>query len=461
MEIIESQKKKPLLLYLGFIYRKDTDTVDGGRTWRCTVTGCRGRIKTLSVGNEIIHKSEHNHAPSPPKVECSKVIAAIRVRAATGVEKPRQIIQQSTNGMTLEAASQLPSYEAERKIIQRERKRKQQPYPNPQNVMEIDIPEVLRKSTRGEDFLLWDSGKEDEKRMIIFGTMENLHLLGRHAHWFVDGTFAIAPLIFYQVFTVHSLINNKAVPLVYVLLCDKTEETYRRVFDKIKEITHSVKPLSIMSDFEKACQNAIRSSYPESQLVGCLFHLGQCMWRKVQDLNLTDSYRDDENFRMHVKMLLALSFVPVADVINAFEQLTDECPDEFQPLVDYWEDNYIGRKRRTHRANPRFSLTIWNVYDRVVNDLPRTNNSVEAWHRCFQQTLDCQHPSVFKLIEQFRKEQDHVEIQLERFHGGERRPEASKSKYVQLNKRIKNIADSYRNLPLIDYLRTIAHNLTI
>ena len=117
MEIIQSQKGKPQLLYLGFSYRKDRDSLDGRTTWRCTVVSCRGRVKTSSGENEAQHISEHNHAPDPAKVESLKVIASIRDRAATGMEKPRQIIQQSTSGMTLEAASQQPSYAAERKII--------------------------------------------------------------------------------------------------------------------------------------------------------------------------------------------------------------------------------------------------------------------------------------------------------------------------------------------------------
>ena len=107
----------------------------------------------------------------------------------------------------------------------------------------------------------------------------------------------------------------------------------------------SVNLLSIMNDFAKACQNAIEASFPDAELVGCLFHLRQCLWKKVQDLQLPEKYLDDENFRMNVKMLLALSFVHVDDVINAFDQLIDECPDELQPLVNYWEDNYIARRR--------------------------------------------------------------------------------------------------------------------
>ena len=55
---------------------------------------------------------------------------------------------------------------------------------------------------------------------------------------------------------------------------------------------------------------------------------------------------------------------------------------------------------------------MWNVHQRVIEDLPRTNNSVEGWHRGSQQSVDCYHPSVFKLVMYFCKEQDKVEIEI-------------------------------------------------
>jgi len=30
------------------------------------------------------------------------------------------------------------------------------------------------------------------------------------------------------------------------------------------------------------------------------------------------------------------------------------------------------------------NVQLWNVRDRVIEELPRTNNSVEAWHSSFQ-----------------------------------------------------------------------------
>src|SRR6218665_1314816 len=140
--------------------------------------------------------------------------------------------------------------------------------------------------------------------MMMFGTMENINRLQRNEHWFVAGTFRVAPAIFYQVFTLHALIDNKAVPLVYCLIQDKTKATYIRVFEKLKELLPTLNPASILSDYEKATQNAIRHMFPNARLVGCLFHLGQCLWRKVQELGLSQLYRANEDFRMAVKIFI-------------------------------------------------------------------------------------------------------------------------------------------------------------
>ena len=42
----------------------------------------------------------------------------------------------------------------------------------------------------------------------------------------------------------------------------------------------------------------------------------------MQELHLAD-YRDDENDLVHVKKILALSFVPSVDNTNAFEMLVE------------------------------------------------------------------------------------------------------------------------------------------
>ena len=125
-----------------------------------------------------------------------------------------------------------------------------------------------------------------------------------------------------------------------------------------------------------------------------------CVYRKVEELGLSELYLQEEEVRVRCKMLVALAFVLVEDVVAAFESLVEDIPDELIPLIDYFEDTWIGRLgRRDQQRNPLFSIRLWSIYDRVVQGLPRTNNSVEAWHLAFQQTVGLYHPTTYKLVE--------------------------------------------------------------
>lgn len=459
MEESTTQKGKRMLFYEGYRFKFAKRNVDDSVSWRCLQSHCCGRIKIMDDFITVI--TEHNHTPEPGKIEALKAAIEMRERAEQDFCKPRQIIQNSTAGIALEAAVHLPSYSASQRNIERKRKITREPLQNPGTVRDIVIPQALQTTLRGMPFMLWDSGAVDPNRILMFGSKENLDSLKTHQHWFIDGTFKVAPKLFFQVFTIHSLVEHKALPMVYALMTDKTEASYNRLFDGLKNLQPALNPKSIMSDFEKASQNAVGQAFPAAEIVGCLFHLGQNLWRKVQQLNLANAYKNDENFRTHVKMLLALSFVPPADVAAVFDELVQQCPPEMADLIDYWEDNYIGRMRLNTRVNPRFPIPLWNVHARVTNGLPRTNNSVEGWHHAFQQCVDCHHPSIIKLVEHFRKEQDHVEIQMERFKGGVRQPTASKSKYVQLSRRLEAIIPAYGLIMNVEYLRRISHNLSM
>ena len=87
-------------------------------------------------------------------------------------------------------------------------------------------------------------------------------------------------------------------------------------------------------------------------------------------------------------MLIALAFIPPVDIVRAFEELEEYVDPTLELVLEYLEDNYIGRRQRQGRKNPRFPITLWNVYNRTLNNEPRTNNSAEAGHRCFQAELN-------------------------------------------------------------------------
>ena len=64
-------------------------------------------------------------------------------------------------------------------------------------------------------------------------------------------------------------------------------------------------------------------------------------------------------------MIGALSFVPIADTVYAFTELSNHVGDQEQVILDYFETYYVGELRRGRRLNPRYPHTFWNVNTRV------------------------------------------------------------------------------------------------
>ncbi len=155
----------------------------------------------------------------------------------------------------------------------------------PNTLAEINIPPNLCSTNRGDNFLrrqflLWESGNDGENCMFIFGTMQNLELLEKYKQWFTDGTFKVAPELFFQVFTLHASINSRATPLLYILMPSKTEEDYTRIFCAIVNLPPALvqRQLSITADYEIASYNAATGIFLNAKIAGCFFHFGQYLW---------------------------------------------------------------------------------------------------------------------------------------------------------------------------------------
>ena len=126
-------------------------------------------------------------------------------------------------------------------------------------------------------------------------------------------------------------------------------ETYVELLTRIHLLANQVVPESIMTDFEQSMIGAIG---------GCLFHLSKSIYRKVQEFGLSHQYLNDAVFRTNVKMISALSFVPIADTIRAFDASRNHAGVEEQAVLDYFETNYIGKLRRGRRFKPSYPHTL-------------------------------------------------------------------------------------------------------
>ena len=91
---------------------------------------------------------------------------------------------------------------------------------------------------------------------------------------------------------------------------------------------------------------ALDQVYPIVLQKGCLFHLSKNIYKRVQDEGMSYLYINDEEFRTNIRMVSLLSFVPIADTIQAFDVLISHLGNQEQVISNYFEISYIGELQR-------------------------------------------------------------------------------------------------------------------
>ncbi|KAB0799136.1 hypothetical protein PPYR_07016 [Photinus pyralis] len=464
---ILSQRSQAKFCSEGFVYVFDRMSSDGNvKFWRCQERGrCKARLHSGEDGVVLKTINQHSHEASAAKVEVQKIITRIKRRAADTIEPTIQVMNECTLDASQAAQGALPRSQALKKTVRRKRLEIRAAPPNPTNLEQLVIPEVYSayevRPGFFENFLLADSGP-GLNRILIFGRRQNLDVLHHSREWFADGTFKIAPLLFSQIYTVLATAHQGVHPIFYALLPNKQEVTYRRMFELVIELQPELNPESIACDFENAAISAMKHCFPRAEIRGCFFHLVQNMHKKLSHLGLMQRYRIEADFALAAKMVTALPFVPHQHLDEAIDMLGNELPPELQPLLEWFEDTYVGRLNR--RGNGRrpgmFPPQMWNMYERVLHDQNRTNNHAEAAHRRLQVELGVEHPTLWKLIESLRKVQKGRDLYYEQLVAGHA-PPLKLRKYRDADSRILRIVRNYNTYNNIEFLRAIAHNYGI
>lgn len=179
-----------------------------------------------------------------------------------------------------------------------------------------------------------------------------------------DGTFKICPQPFEGVYTIHADLNssenNTAImPLIYVLLSDRTKETYFKMFRIIKSQIPEWEPTLFITDFEEAVIQAFKKLFPNAEHQGCYYHCTNTLWRKAKSFKLTRKRKNRV-----VGLCCVLPLLPKDCIMDGFHYIVSQI-DDIEDKSDL--EKFIQFKRQDS----------WNVFGRRH----RTTNYTEGWHR--------------------------------------------------------------------------------
>lgn len=465
MDFIKSEKGKNKLKlddYLLF-HDRTTPMVDGTikTYWRCVrYKDLKCPFRAHTVGGKVVSRfAEHNHPVNSALMEKAEEQEKLRESALSG-NSPHVVVSTLLANCSSQAAVVLPTKSSMKRNVQRVqevRDANNRVIRLPNTREEILIPEKFSKTIKGDEFILYDSGASNN-RMIVFGTRENLRKLAHHRDWYMDGTFSSSPALFAQLFTIHFLENRSAFPMVFALMPDRKQPTYERLFSELSTIEPTIDPQSVMVDFEMASINAFESSYPDSVVHGCNFHFNQCLLRKIKQFGYWKDYNDVQlEFQKLIKMLAALAFVPEHKVMDGFELISAKFDAKYEDFLTSFEKEWIGTKDRRKQVKPgRYPIKLWNVFGADI----RTNNSVEGWHRSFNELMVRNNPSIWRFLNVVQIEQGKNENLIEKFQSGESPPKRL-DKYEKLDKRIQAVMAKFDDTDFQDYIKSISYLISV
>ena len=106
----------------------------------------------------------------------------------------------------------------------------------------------------------------------------------------------------------------------------KHKEAYIRLFQQVKSWLSDFSATwdfeSYLSDYESGAYLAVKEVFPGIGEEGCFFHMCKRLDYHIKQLGLLPKYTSDLEFKVRVKKLAALAFVPLSDVVLVYESLS-------------------------------------------------------------------------------------------------------------------------------------------
>lgn len=272
--------------------------------------------------------------------------------------------------------------------------------------IQCNLPEEVTIPMQFKALVLVDYfDRSSNIRIIVFADKETLEHIKHIKVYLSDGTFQSCPKPFIQLYSIHGDLGSneeqtRIVPLFYVLLNRKNEETYTTLFRLLKSHISDWEPLKYVTDYEKAAMNAISTVFPLVEVKGCYFHFSHNVWKKAKALNLTK----DKRLRKHVALSALLPLLPRNFISDGWCYVMEDSPEskDIQEFNDYMVTQWLDDES---------FVDIWCAY----NQRHRTTNAVESWHKKLNSTVP-KRPNLFQLLKALKDDIDLQKVNIKQYN---------------------------------------------
>ena len=279
----------------------------------------------------------------------------------------------------------------------------------PKNVNSIDFDFIEKNHKNFTKFKLnYKNNKNENKLAIGFASDFQLRIAKENPHSMVlgDGTFSSSPDQFSQVFSLHLLLDSKAIPFIYSLGESRDTAFYETVFGWLKE--NGIKIECYMGDFEIAPRKALAKIYPDCDQRYCNFHFCQALMKHVSDCALDKFYSKNVIINSIIRKYMALPYIEIGDlneylniIIECINEITDEdLKNKLLNFNNYFEDVWVN--------GTKFKPAQWNQCSDIFHSC---NNWSESFHSSFSKRVYKKHPNIYHLLYLLSEQNEIIEYE--------------------------------------------------
>ena len=271
------------------------------------------------------------------------------------------------------------------------------------------IPDSLRVTATpvspehpDNSFLLFDSNEHERdasSRILIFASEDMRFKASMATELFADGTYRIVPNGFATLYTIHSIVKGVPYPVFFCLTQNEREGTFVSILNVVRPYLKKFDASGVVhTDCQRSAINAFKRTFG-CKVKLCLFHINQALWRYVSKVGLAPAYNDTTRPRLHawIRRLMAFPFTKQERMESCFHDcfevmamdgalgVEEEYRDKFREVVAYYKRFWL------EEIGPEM-ICQWD-------EVNRTNNHAEAFHRGIASAVQVAHPQTLVLIQ--------------------------------------------------------------